>query len=320
MRADQKSEISRLNCRAFTLVELLVVIAIVGILIALILPAVQSAREAARRAECSNHFKQVALACHNYLSARKTFPSGIMMWDTSGPCSLPSPSSQNHWGWGWGAFLLPYLEEGSTASQIDFKLGASNGNYYAHGGNFKAAGQFVRTYLCPSVPGTPSLLTCCAGTMNGATDYEDLAPSHMAGVADSHSDKGWTCDYVFPTPKGDGMFFNRSHVQSKHITDGLSKTLLVGEVIPDPRTGAPYAHYGYYWVTWNILHTANGINSSLHNYSQSTVSLQSFASWHPGGCQFALADGSVRMVYETIAPDVLAALTTRAGGEDHSQE
>lgn len=310
------SSVERAVSRGFTLVELLVVIAIIGILVALLLPAVQSARESARRTQCSNNFKQVGLGCHNYLSAHQTYPTGVDLWDVSSPCSLPTPTSTSYWGWSWGAYILPYLEEGGVSDQIDFKLGASNGNYYAYDKNFKAAAQIVHTFLCPSSPQPINLMTCCPGIKNGSIDYEDVGPSHMAGVADSRSDLGWTCDYSWPTPNGDGMMFNHSYVKPKKVTDGTSKTLLIGEVIQDPRDGTYHPYYGFFWVTSDVLHTANGINNSLRNYTSPwDTTAQSFSSWHRGGCHFVFADGSVHFLDETISPTVLTALTTRAGAE-----
>src|SRR5438105_1065208 len=98
---------------AFTLVELLVVIAIIGVLVALLLPAIQAARESARRAQCKNNLKQIGLALHNHESARRAFPPGYISNSATknGPGTGP--------GWGWGAYILPYLEESSL--QIDFK-------------------------------------------------------------------------------------------------------------------------------------------------------------------------------------------------------
>jgi prepilin-type N-terminal cleavage/methylation domain-containing protein len=305
----------------FTLVELLVVIAIIGILVALLLPDIQAARESARRTQCSNNFKQAALGCHNYMTSKGHFPSGIDMWDTSSTCSLPPGESTNHWGWGWGAYILPYLEESSVTSLIDFQDGASNGNFYAYGKNFTAAGQIITTFLCPSSQKPVALVTCCSGMKNGGTENEDLGPSHMAGVADSRSDIGWTCDYTWPRVDADGIFFNKSRTKASRVTDGLSKTLLIGEVTPDPRSGPGNYHdnYGFAWVTWDILNTANGINNSFNSYSPFDPTSQSFGSWHPGGCHFAKADGSVHFIQETINASVLKTMTTRAGDDVEEQ-
>ncbi len=105
------------NQPGFTLVELLVVIAIIGILVALLLPAVQSAREAARRSSCQNNFKQVGVAFHNHHSAKNEFPPGLIMYEPGTTCADKLPAGEFR-GWGWATRLLPYLEEDTTYSQI----------------------------------------------------------------------------------------------------------------------------------------------------------------------------------------------------------
>src|SRR6187399_1764206 len=109
--------------RGFTLVELLVVIAIIGILVALLLPAVQAAREAARRSQCANNFKQAALGCLNYESAKKTFPTGIDMWVDTSSCSYnPDPhnnSKGRYYGFGWSTHILPYIEDSTIFASMD---------------------------------------------------------------------------------------------------------------------------------------------------------------------------------------------------------
>ncbi|MBI2825513.1 MAG: DUF1559 domain-containing protein [Planctomycetia bacterium] len=301
---------SSLSCRrAFTLVELLVVIAIIGVLIALLLPAVQAAREAARRAQCKNNFKQVGLAFHNYESTLGTFPNGLLMWAKSlGPCAVGGGVNK-YYGYGWGAYILPYTDRTAEWSLIDFGK-QTGGDYYARiPRNFAAGAQYVDMYICPSEPRGRQLTECCTGIQNGPTEDEDLAVTHMAGVADS---KNWTCDSAWPTDKANGMLYQRSAVRVAEVTDGLSNTLLVGEVISSPFQ----ENIGFFWVTWDILHTRNGINRSLKKYvSPWDLPTQSFSSYHPGGCHFLLSDGSVQFIQQLISPTVLAALTTRSGGE-----
>ena len=310
---------TRNDRNGFTLVELLVVIAIIGVLVALLLPAVQAAREAARRSHCSNNLKQVGLAMHNYLSAKNTFPTGIFMY--LGPpdapashCSNPG-NSNTYTGWSWSTFILPYLEEMTTYQRIDFKE-----NTYAGPKSFKAGGTFISSYVCPSDPEGAGLVHCCSTPPNGTDPREDLARTNMAGVSDS---RDWSCaSSGFPRLDGNGMLFNRSQIRPRHITDGTSKTLIVGEIVGLSKlANAPFT--GMFWPTWNIMHTANGINLPLRPDFASlpgadspwNVSTMSFASHHPAGCHFAFADGSVMFVNETINDSLLAALTTRDGGE-----
>ena len=303
--------------QAFTLVELLVVIAIIGVLVALLLPAVQAAREAARRTQCTNNFKQVGVAMHGHHAARGHFPVGIEIWFT--PCSIP-PShpgiiTDDYAGWGWATHLLPYLEQEAIYDQIDFSAAVDDpsGGYAGPVDtrvNFRAAGQFVRTYLCPSDPQGAELVGCCSGISNGGSENEDLARTNMAGVADSTD---WTCDGRVPRLDADGVLFNFTRIATKNIIDGTSNTLMVGEVIGVGEG----THSGHFYVTWDVLHTANGINLPLRLGPSSpwVTDKGGFASFHPGGCHFLMADGSVRFLNEDIDSVTLAALTTREGGE-----
>ena len=297
--------------RGFTLVELLVVIAIIGILIALLLPAVQAAREAARRSQCSNHFRQVGVAMHNYHSAHATFPTGLYLWyanDCADPGKGPH-TGKRYYGWGWATFILPYIEQNDLYDQFDFSLDS-----YASNPSFRAGAEFIPTYLCPSDAQGKELVSCCGSIRNGATDLEDLAKTNMAGVADSID---WSCDGQIPDPNADGVLYQRSRVKASQIADGTSNTLMVGEMIGS----GPNTNGGYFWTTWDVLHTVNGINYPVRllqagfAFSPWSLADNGFASYHPGGCHFTLADGSVQFLTETIDQQTLAALTTRAGQE-----
>lgn len=297
-------------CRAaFTLVELLVVITIIGILIALLLPAVQAAREAARRMQCANNFKQVGLAMHGYHEAVGGFPSGLLM----------RQAAPTFYGWGWGTFLLPYLEMNGIYAQFD----GFREPEYDSPKSFKAGAIFVPAYLCPSDPQDRELVSCCSGVHNGATENEDLAKTNMAGVADS---RDWSDGYGFPRQDGDGVLFESSRVNVSDITDGTSNTLMIGEVIGL----GPGTYLGLPWITWDVMDTHNGINLPVRVRPASpwSVTDNGFASYHPGGCNFTMADGSVHFISENISsglhtppnpPSVLQALTTRKGGETTAQ-
>jgi prepilin-type N-terminal cleavage/methylation domain-containing protein len=292
----------------FTLVELLVVIAIIGILVALLLPAVQAARESARRTRCLNNFKQVGLACQNYVAAYKTFPSGVNIWETGG-CNNPE-GNPTYSGFSWSAFILPFMEENTTYQKMDFKL---LGHAYAATPNYQAGAHFVNTYLCPSAPGPRTLVGCCTGPYpgNSKNDAEDLAVTNMVGVADSIS---WACKgggsgaSEWPKPDANGMLYHRSAVGPNKVTDGTSHTLLIGEVV----SGVEGSYAGFFWSSWNILHTRNGINAMRPENFTWLQAVASFGSYHVAGCHFAFADGSAHFVSEIVHPAVLAALTTRA--------
>ena len=293
----------------FTLVELLVVITIIGILIALLLPAVQAAREAARRVQCSNQFKQAALALHNHESAHKFFPKGVNMYRSDHPCSIPpevDPSSAgylgNNVGFSWSAWILPYLEQGPSYQRLEHNV-----RYY-DGANFTIGAQFIATYLCPSDPKGPDLVNVVDGKRNGTVEEEDLAKTNMLGVADSEN---FTCDGYFPKWNADGILYHYYQTAFSDITDGTSQTLLLGEVIGNRAT----PHSAAFWISWAIGDTHNGINNPLRFPAVTPWDLENggFASYHPGGCHFAFADGSVHFLQESISLDVLRSLTTRNG-------
>jgi len=300
----------------FTLVELLVVIAIIGILIALLLPAVQAAREAARRSQCANNFKQVGVAMHGYHASYGRFPPGIIGVDgNTGPLCGPS-RPQSEWGyfWAWGARILPFLEQESLYSQLDMKVG-----WWQHTNppNLEASRNLVSTYLCPSDPQGSELVS-----VSGSSPFapEDSSRTNMAGVADSED---WTCP---PTdgvahharPKqlsvSDGMMGEKEGCPMRSVQDGTSHTLLVGEI-----TGAgPGTNWSQWWAAHNLCDTRDGINGIYTvpgGGDYPGLYLAGFSSFHPGGCHFLFTDGSTHFLEEEIAQDVLRDLTTRAGGE-----
>ncbi len=304
MRVQTNRQIDK---RAFTLVELLVVIAIIGILIALLLPAVQSAREAARRLQCANNFKQVGLAMHNYHTANDCFPSGMITQRR-----LPSGTVQAGGYFAWGAFILPYLEMGTLHEKINFCAE----NYFVDDGTRTASGMRVGTFLCPSDVQGGELVRCCSAGSNGTNADEDVRQSNMAGVADSED---WTSNGVTPLTLADanGVFASGVGCRISQIRDGTSNTLMVGEV-----TGAgPSSNDGHFWIAWNLLDTFDGINGPFTviggEWPTSSFGMRDtgFSSYHPGGCHFLLADGSVQFLSENIDSTTLAALTSRAGGE-----
>jgi len=310
--------------RGFTLVELLVVIAIIAILIALLLPAVQAAREAARRVQCANHFKQVVLALHNYHGAQLAFPPGMIQWEGSStyvPECGPKPPGghDNYHGFSWSAMVLPYLEEGAVAEQFDFD--APGCNFW---GNYQVAAAHITIYECPSDPQSGEEFQY-SGTQPPS---ELVAPTNISGITDSQD---YSCDGVHPrqlrdfaaispwSPPAvgaDGMMANQQGCPIKSVLDGTSQTLMIAEV-----TGAgPGTRWGFAYYTWNIMDTETGINGPFTvpggcPPEQFSKILTGASSYHLGGCHFGVVDGSVQFLSENITPDVLAALTTRAGGE-----
>ncbi len=292
---------ARKRASGFTLVELLVVIAIIGILIAMLLPAVQAAREAARRIQCANNFKQVGLGLHNYHATHNTFMPGMYTLDGS--------TGDPHW-YSWSAFLLPFIEEVGVYEQFDF----SDPHYFWEGTTRLANAQIIDGYLCPSDPQGGEWVN--TGSENAPIE-DDSAYANMAGVGD-HMD--WTIDRVWPLSldRARGMMAANKGCRIRDITDGTSQTLMIGEV-----TGAgPGTHEGFFWSCWNLADTRDGINGLYtviggewpppSSYGFRAVG---FSSFHPGGCHFTMADASVQFINEDISREVLVALTTRARGD-----
>ncbi|MCO6043218.1 DUF1559 domain-containing protein [Aeoliella sp. ICT_H6.2] len=294
---------------AFTLVELLVVITIISVLIALLLPAVQMAREAARRSQCQNNLKQIGLAMHEYHNARGALPPGMMMHAKR---NLPSVS--------WRVLLLPYSEQQALYDDIGVVEDPSD-NFYG-GAQNRLPGTYQQVlYLCPSAPRPEG----------------EFKAAHYAGVAgEVNAADTWDLE---DTRCGDvrrnGLLFPDSRVRISHITDGTAHTLLVGERLYVFRDWL----YGGDWTgsvpnytkvcmgsSKNIVYPLNashdefGYNLEDRNVPDGgarTMLLNDleFASQHPGGVQFLLADGSVQWLNDYISLPVLYAMASRNGEE-----
>lgn len=284
----------------FTLVELLVVIAIIGILVALLLPAVQTAREAARRIQCTNNLKQIGLATHNYHDAHKVFPLGV---------GNTSNNPVGQYGFDWMARILPFVEEGTVWSNIDFDVPY----YVLHAKNNEFMKKNLTWAQCPSTPDLPAFVTCCGGIPG----VEDAGVSSYSAVS-THLQINYA-----ETLTGSGIIYNDSRTAFKHVKDGTSHTLLASEFYCNDDLnmktflagfGALYCpggdcFLGNMWAFANFQTTYYGINSRA-GYVASGVD-----SFHAGGANCAMADGSVHFLTEEISQATLNALTTRDGGE-----
>ncbi|MCC6510172.1 MAG: DUF1559 domain-containing protein [Pirellulaceae bacterium] len=292
---------------AFTLVELLVVIAIIGVLVGLLLPAVQAAREAARRMQCSNNLKQIGLSMQNYHDTHKRFPPGA--WN----------EANNGNRLGWQVFILPFMEQTNLYNSFNF----SHNNYT--GVNLLPAATAVKTYLCPSnrvkvnqngqTPGSgenPASGMAFTTHYYGAMGPKGINPAIPGGATLFSHD---------PNPTGHGgysntgVLFRNSRIGMGDITDGTSNTILVGEIAFEA------ANCYRSWVrgcSGNTIGSCKnsefGINVRPYNGSNNFNSV-SFGSEHTGGCQFALCDGSVQFITQSIDMPVYFGLLTRNGGE-----
>ncbi|MFH1267525.1 MAG: DUF1559 domain-containing protein [Planctomycetota bacterium] len=301
----------------FTLVELLVVIAIIGILIALLLPAVQAAREAARRSQCSNNLKQIGLAIHNYSDSHKTFPSGFITDVPQDPTILERSN------WGWGALVLPYVEQAPLHDTLQVGLRSLDVNLLTPAG-LAALQTPLKAFVCPSDTG-PALNDFTEAHADNPADanaihYRKVVTSdgtnHIAIAKSNYV--GVACSSVSTTPPVEpvqygpptGVLFQNSATTFSDIRDGTSNTLMAGERcfrIHDLNVGAANALgfssevSGYTSRNRSILGALGipyqGINYTTTNRVHQT---RGFHSNHPGGAQFALCDGSARFVSETI--------------------
>lgn len=306
--------------RGFTLVELLVVIAIIGILVALLLPAVQAARAAARRSQCINNFRQVGIGLHNFHSTRRSFPPGL-----DDPRTKPLAPIY----WGWSVYILPYMEENAVFDMFDM---TPPEHYFSTESNRTANATLISTYLCPEDPANRELINTSSYDWPGHDPSQDSAATDMCGVADSVNANSFGYE-LRPYPKVNGMFGGNGRCKIQDIIDGTSKTLMVGEVTVEGEG----TNNGHFWASSNILDTRDGINGPFTTVGGTYPKWQSptlfgaysagFASFHVGGCHFLLADGSVRFISEDIPsgdrpkgqpPSLLTALTTRAGEEPES--
>ncbi|TWU41817.1 DUF1559 domain-containing protein [Novipirellula artificiosorum] len=290
----------------FTLVELLVVISIIGVLVGLLLPAVQSARAAARRMSCSNNSKQFALAIHNYHSAFNTFPSGSIV------------SDRNGYSWGMISQLLPFMEQTAKFETLDFskgRCGQQIKNLQAIGATDPSS-QPISILLCPSdVNSNRSLLSGPTGPLPLSGDCGVLYPVNYLGMSGSNdSDISGTYGGCGGMRDGNGIFFDESQKGFRDVLDGTSTTLLFGErnMPEDLGWGWPICggseceHY---------LSSTMGIYEGTYDRSEYFIHLQHYWSSHEGGCHLTFVDGSVRFVPYTIDYNTYIDLSTRSGKE-----
>jgi len=291
--------------RGFTLIELLVVISIISLLVALLLPAVQAAREAARRTQCVNNLKQLGVALHTYESASRSFPPGyVSNFDASGNDTGP--------GWGWAAMLLPQIEQKPLFDAVNFNLPIEDVS------NPTSRLTRMTVFLCPSdsapldwwavtrdPSGTPLQNICQVATANYVGMY---------GTSD-------------PGIDGDGIFFRDGNIGIANITDGTAQTIAAGErayalgvaTWAGSVTGTSLFPLTNDGVGYPRLESAPGVilGHAGGNLGPGDPKgeVNQFYSRHPGGVNFLFADGHVAFLKTTMNYQVFRALATRAGGE-----
>jgi prepilin-type N-terminal cleavage/methylation domain-containing protein len=277
----------------FTLVELLVVIAIIGILVALLLPAVQMAREAARATQCKNNVKQLGLALHNYHDTYLRLPPG---WAATG-----DPEGPN--GWGWAAAILAQVEQQTLQDNLQYH------RPIADPVNQLAREFVVPAYVCSSDPLEQQF------QMHGGVDDEHAnqdqvgTPMFLVGKANYAGVFGFTEIEDNPSA-GEGTFYHNSQTRFASLTDGLSNTLVVGE--RSSRRG------GTIWT--GVVPGANAamarvVGTADHTPNHPSHHFDDFSSYHPSGAHFLLGDGSVRRLNDQIDLITYQSLMTRSGGE-----
>jgi len=340
---------SRKPRRGFTLIELLVVIAIIGVLIALLLPAVQAAREAARRAQCTNNLKQIGLALFNYESSNGSFPPGMFGQSALDVNPCTSVNGQTMF-----SMMLPYMELGTISNSINFML-PSWGPTISSSGASDAWGAYqatafltkVTSYLCPSDQWPRQDFRTLAAVLANP-NFRPYSPTSYAGVAGTveclwygyWGNTSGYCEAINPN----GMFGKNYTFRVADCQDGTSSTLFVGET--SRYTNEPISPFNF----WNrggyafgddiggvriqvIAYTVPSINAkptgvvpgyisdpfnwwnfALYPQSKNEGSF-GFRSLHPGGANFLVGDGTVHFVKQTLNPQIYQSLGTKQGGE-----
>lgn len=290
----------------FTLVELLVVIAIIGILVGLLLPAVQAAREAARRMQCSNNLKQIGLALHNYHDGHRSFPKVWYYWNGNSNGADRQPAGFFS-GFGWRVMILPFMEQGNLYNQFDFSQPIHSTNSPAGAvPNLTLVQTPVQTYLCPSdptgartKPGNQYLWSNWCFPHGGCPQNVSVAVTTYKGLTGAGYDQVFAqVPYpaaMFDRRRGAGMKFSS-------MSDGTTNTIAVTESSPEFNAWTG-------WATWHVAaHAQQGPNHARRFYGSTvrpanqhgwTAGLTA-SSFHVGGVNTVMGDGSVHFLSENI--------------------
>jgi prepilin-type N-terminal cleavage/methylation domain-containing protein/prepilin-type processing-associated H-X9-DG protein len=321
--------------RGFTLIELLVVIAIIGVLIGLLLPAVQKVRETAARAQCTNNLKQIGLALQNYHDSNNGFPPGYIDGNTN-PSSTPDNDVGP--GWGWAALLLPFVEQQNIYNQINLRIGVGLGS------NAAFCQLQLKVHQCPSdgyqqnFTVWPTSVVVAHGNYVGCNGWEECFYGAGGNPEGGGGTDGLAGGYG---GSGVGLFWRNSHNRVANVTDGLSNTIVIGERCaahsPSTWTGAVTGGQCPAWMAtlpWTTPYsTTSGPACDNADYDEALVLAHcnathlpsadnpiydpdTFWSMHTGGgANFLFGDGSVHFLSSSIDPITYQYLATIAGGE-----
>jgi prepilin-type N-terminal cleavage/methylation domain-containing protein len=297
--------------RAFTLVELLVVIAIIGVLVALLLPAVQSAREAARRMSCSNNLKQLSLALHNYEDTHKTLP----------PAGIDSNQMS------WAVLLLPYFEQKALYDQFNFNRGSWN----AFNRITLVQGVRIKAIICPNLTTKADSYSNFASTPDeftvSALHYQAiLGPNGPVG---SNTGSNYLVQGIANAgfgvcanqgAFGQGVIVNNNVIPTNNplrtFTDGTSNTLLIGEMAwPKYPYWRPWTRGYYADSRGTLLYASKNITNPINSKLADPWNDASLGSLHPSGVMVSRADASIHFLRQNIDMPTYRAIASRDGGE-----
>lgn len=317
------------NSTGFTLVELLVVIAIIGVLVALLLPAIQSAREAARRSACQSNIKQICLATLNYETQRKKMPPSKWV-------ELKTGTGGNIGGTAIGhstlSYLLEYVEETAIADQWNFDTDWNHSDNTKPIDNARLNKKHIPVFRCPTVPEpraeTPGAIdyrVCDAIALGPSDALQELINEKK--VMPRPNSKGRYNSVLFNVAENTSARTESRPAYLKYTTDGLSQTMMwfetgaapvrykLGQAVPSSGIGdppPPETQGGTSWAefaNWYVIH--NRCGDSLFNCHNN----EEIYSFHPGGGMFGFGDGAVHFIDESIDPDVFVSLFTRDSGD-----